>query len=351
VGPDGRVWWDGPAGVGLHGRSSAGFPKAQLAVELRDNRGLQVDADLFGMGEEADWLLNGMWIDRALLRNKLAYDLFRELSDDAQWAPETVYVELTLDGAYHGVYALVERVDRGDGRLDTPADDGTGASFVVKGAEAGIASSVQYAAWEIVYPPIVTPTVTDGVTTRLQRVEALIAARDAALWDEVDRDSAVAFVLLEELTKNNDGYYLSHHLAVGADGKLRFVPWDLDLTLGQPSYNDNENPTSWVQYRPDLIAGMGATPGFSERMGTMWAEWRATGLADGALDTRIDGIVTGLGPAVERNFARWPIGEVDFGGYLYVVGSHAEEITRVKALLAARVAWMDANVATWGEGP
>ncbi|MDP2314280.1 MAG: CotH kinase family protein, partial [Pseudomonadota bacterium] len=348
TGPDGTVWWDGAAGVGLHGRSSASFPKPQLAVELRDDAGAEAPADLYGMGEEADWLLNGMWIDRALLRNKLAYDLYRELTDEREWAPESVYVELTHNGAYAGLYALVERVDRGDGRLDLPADDGTGATFIVKGDETGIVSNVQYAHWAIVYPSVATDAVTAGVTARLTTVEGYLTYADARMFDEIDLDSAVAFVLIEELVKNNDAFFLSHHAYTRPDGKLGFVPWDLDLTLGQPSYNDNENPGSWIAYRPGgLIGNMGQIAAFRERMVSMWAEWRATELADGEVAARIDAIVAGLGPAVARNFERWPIGDVDFGGTLYVVGSHPEEIARVKAFLAARLAWMDANVGAW----
>lgn len=344
---DGVVWWDGPAGVGLHGRSSSSFPKPQLAVELRDTAGLQVDADLLGMGEEADWLLNGMWIDRALLRNKLAYDLFRELSDGREWAPESRYVEVTYNGAYYGLFALVERVDRADDRLDIARDEGEGTSFIVKASETGIPSAVQYGAWERIYPNVTTDAVTAGVTAKLSAMEAAILARDPALWDVLDRESAVAFVLLEETVKNNDGFFLSHHLYVHPDGKLRFVPWDLDLSLGQPSYNDNENPASWIAYRPELVQGLAETPGFAEQMATTWATWRANELADGAAEARIDGTVADLGDAVDRNFERWPIEDVDFGGYLYAVGSHEEEIARVKGWIGARLAWMDEHVATY----
>ena len=79
----------------------------------------------------------------------------------------------------------------------------------------------------------------------------------------------------------------------------------------------------------------------------MWAEWRSTQLAEVAVNARIDAIVEGLGAAVERNFVAWPMGNVDFGGTLYAVATHPDEIARVKAFLGARLAWMDANVATW----
>ncbi|MDO9280500.1 MAG: CotH kinase family protein [Pseudomonadota bacterium] len=342
--------WEGTAGVGLHGRSSAGFPKPQLAIELRDEAGADAPADLFGMGEEADWLLNGMYVDRALLRNKLAYDLFRDLTHDRDWAPESEYVEVMYQGEYIGLFTLVERIDRADDRVPVPRDDGTGAAFIVKASEAGIPSSLQYGLWEVVYPGAAaqTPEVIAGVTARLGRMEALLTARDPALWDEVDLDSAVAFVLIEEAFKNNDAFYLSHHVYVHEDGKLHFAPWDLDLSLGQPSYNDNENPASWLAYRPEIVLGMARYTRFSGRMASMWAEWRAGDLSDAAFDARLTAQVRALGGAPARNFERWPIGDIQFSGYLYTVGSYEEEIDRVLAFAHARFAWMDTNVAAWG---
>lgn len=347
---DGTVYWDGPAGVGLHGRSSSGFPKVTYAVELRDADGVEAGADLLGMGEEADWLLNGMWIDRALMRNKLAFDLFRELTDGREWAPESAYVELTTNGSYAGLYALTERIDRDGSRLDLPADDGTGTSFIVKGDESGIFSTSQYAHWGYVYPSSPDAAQIRGMTERLGTLDSYLTYANPAMFDELDMDSAVAFVLIEELFKNNDAFFLSHHLYVRPDQLLGYVPWDMDLSLGQPSYNDNENPETWIAYRPGgLIDNMGQMPEFRERLVSMWAEWRATELADGAVEARIDGLVTDLGDAPERNFERWPIGEVDFGGTLYVVGSHTEEIARIKRFVAAREVWMDANIAAWSQ--
>src|SRR5688572_29747238 len=79
-------------------------------------------------------------------------------------------------------------------------DDGTGASFIVKGSEEGIASTILTSRWEVTYPPTAaqSPAVIAGITARLGRMEALLAARDPALWEELDLDSAVAFVLLQE---------------------------------------------------------------------------------------------------------------------------------------------------------
>lgn len=345
--------WEGPAGVGLHGRSSQDFPKPQFAIELRDADGLEASADLYGMGAEADWLLNGLYIDRALLRNKLCYDLHRALTADREWAPESTYVELTYRGDYFGVYLLTERVDHGPGRTPMPDDDGTGASFIVRAAESGIRSTLQYGLWEVAYPAASaqTPAVMGAIAARLAGVEAAIASSSEGTWEEVDRDSAVAFVLMEEFVKNNDAFFLSHHAYTGHDGRIRFTPWDVDLSLGQPSYNDNENPRSWIAYRPALITGLGAAPGFQDRMTTMWAEWRAGGLADGAIDAALAALPALLGDATDRNFARWPIGDIQFSGYLYAVSSYDEELARVAGFVHERLTWMDENVAAWSSGP
>ena len=158
----------------------------------------------------------------------------------------------------------------------------------------------------------------------------------------------MAFVLLEELFKNNDGYFLSHHLYTAADGKLRFVPWDLDLSLGQPIYNDNENPASWIAYRSDLIAGLGRSAAFQARLVSMWSEWRADVLADDVVVALLDANPTLLGDAIDRNVARWPLAEINFfSDQLTVVSSYAEELQRVQAFFVARLAFIDDNVATW----
>ena len=76
------------------------------------------------MGRKDDWVLNGMWIDRAMIRNKLAYDLFNELATGSGWAPDSAYAELTLNGEFQGLYLLYETVNHAASRIDFAADDG-----------------------------------------------------------------------------------------------------------------------------------------------------------------------------------------------------------------------------------
>lgn len=340
--PEGDVVYQGPAGIGLHGRSSLNFPKKQYAIELRNPDGSDRAVDLFGMGAEADWLLNGAWLDRSLLRNKLGYDLHRAMGGSA---PDSRFAEVTLDGAARGVYLLVERLERGRERLLMPGDDGTGRSFLVMGSESGLASTVQAKRWEVLYPEPAPA----GVATRLAAVEQAITARTEAMFDQLDRASLVDFVLLEEAVKNNDAYFLSHHLYTGVDGKLRFVPWDLDLSWGQPSYNHNELADAWLLYRPLLVSGPAAVPSFRAALVARWAELRAGVLATDAVLARIDGYRRLLGPAIARNWTAWDITAPQRtpGFPLYAVTSADDEYAHLEAFVRARLAWVDASIASY----
>lgn len=49
------------------------------------------------------------------MRNHLVYELAREIFE---WAPDSRYVELFVNGKYQGVYLVVEPVTNGESRLN-----------------------------------------------------------------------------------------------------------------------------------------------------------------------------------------------------------------------------------------
>lgn len=352
----GRTWYSGPAGVELRGRSSSGFPKPQYGVELWDGDGLPVEVDLLGMGAEDDWVLNGAYIDRALIRNKLGYDLFQAFGGAARYAPESAYCTLTLDGTWVGIYFLTEAVDREGCRVDIQASD-DGQSFIVEqDDEPGVtASTVSNGSWALAWPPEDTATASQvaGIAAWLEGWMAAVnsehpgdAETGVARW--MDLESAVDFVILQEFMKNNDAYYLSVHLWRDVGGTLHFAPWDLDLTLGQPTYNDNVPPEGWIAYRPAMVTGLLEIPGFREALAARWQALRQDVLAEEAVLERVGRYRAIMGDTVYQNFEVWPIEEIQFGGsYLPPVSSYDEEYARVLDWIPRRLAWMDAHIATY----
>lgn len=302
--------------------------------------------DLFGMGGEDDWILGSAYIDRVLWRNKLAYDLFAEFGDE-RWAAEQVFCELTKDGEYEGVYLLGEAARRDGDRIDIAADDGTGQSFIVKLVEEGgfHTTEVAYGEWQAVYPEQdeENADALAGTDAALSAWEAEVVAHDEAQWDHVDLDSMVDWVILEELFKNSDAYYLSIHLWRDAGGPLHLAPWDFDLTLGYP-YTDC-GATGFV-WRTELPEALSDSPAFKARLVDRWAELRQGPLTDAAILAKITAYETTLGDATARNFERWPVDEIKFGwgdedNWLCPASTWEEEHDRVLAWIPERTAWLD----------
>ena len=71
---------------------------------------------------------------------------------------------------------------------------------------------------------------------------------------------------------------------------------------------------------------------------------RAGPLATATVLARIEAQRAVMGAAMDRNWERWDITTVDFGGSLYTVESSEEEFDRVEAWITARLAWMDDNI-------
>ena len=342
----------GRIGIERRGRSSIGFPKAQYSIELRTETDAEQPVALFGMGRESDWILNGMYIDRALFRNKLFFDLFQGLGGAERYAPETRYCELTLDGDYRGIYLLTEKIKRDDDRIALADDGGVGASFILKQEEEGFREvGVAYGSWRLVYPNDLTATQPqiDGVSAWLDTWQAAVeGTSDTDVFTLMDLDSAVDFVLLQELVKGNDAYFLSMHVWKDVGGTLHFTPWDIDLSLGQPLYNDSTLTTGWVVHRPLLIQALADDARFQARLVARWSELRQTTLSAEAIEARIQLYLATIGDRIDENFVRWPIEDIQFlDNQLPPRASFDEEMTSVRTWLDGRLPWVDANIDTY----
>jgi hypothetical protein len=302
------------------------------------------------------------------VRNALAYDSFRDFSETS-YAARGRYATLTLNGEDQGLYRIVERIKRDDDRVNLTEDDGMGSSFIVKQDDEGelrMRLGLQNR-WALVYPGSLTAT--DAQRTAVQ---AWLDRLNEALMSDTPEDPTTGvlsllaldptadFILLEELMKNIDAFNLSIHIARDANGLARLIPWDLDLSLGQPTVTDepnggpnqetNDQPEGWVIHRPAFIDTLVSVEMLRARLGTRWRELRMTALSDTAIQRKLDRYAMTLKPeAIETNFTIWPIEEVDYVDLyepysFYDVASHAEEMTRVKAFLAARLLWIDANI-------
>ncbi len=370
--------FNGQVGIEVRGSSSSGFPKKNYSFETRRPDGSDVDVSLLGFPEEEDWVLHGPYSDKSLIRNVMLYELSRRMG---RWAPRTKLLELILDGEYQGVYAAMERIKRDSLRVDiaklkktdVEGDELTG-GYIVKiegGRDPGWQSAHQTPSgrtiiWSWYYPKLrdIEPAQDSYIRGEIAAFEASVAGEDIANPEtgypaHIDIDSAVDFYILNEVSRNVDGYRLSTFMHKTKDsegnGKLIWGPvWDFNLGFGNADYYDGGNHVGY-QATEGVPASDGAPPPFWVKKiwqdSTMnaavvdrWRSLRQTTLHTDSLMQIVDDYVDEIGVAADRNFDRWRV----LGSYVwpnnFVGNTYESEIEYLKGWIQNRVTWMDTSI-------
>ena len=114
--------------INTRGQSSLNYPKKQYTVRFVDENGYKNPKHVLGMPKHDKWVLNGMYSDKSLMRNHLAYKLGEQSMD---YSPKTRYVEVYLktseniskEEEYQGIYLLTEKIDRSANRVNIQEND------------------------------------------------------------------------------------------------------------------------------------------------------------------------------------------------------------------------------------
>ena len=101
------------------GASASGYDKKSFAVKLYGEAGEDLDANIFGIREENSWILDAMAIDRIRMRNRVCFDVGNDMSQTPyetnygnRNGTKGVFVEVFLNGDYHGLYCMTDKIDR-----------------------------------------------------------------------------------------------------------------------------------------------------------------------------------------------------------------------------------------------
>jgi hypothetical protein len=361
-------------GQQVRGSSTAGDPKTNLRIELRNDAGADKAASLLGMPSESDWILYAPYsFDRAMLRNTLYYDLSNQMGN---YAARTRFVEVyanydngVLDSNdYMGVYVLMENIKRDSNRVDIAELSGadiTGGYILKLDRSDGTPDSSWYTERGV-------PTLQDSTLVHVEpeRAEMTVAQRDYirgyvqdfedALYGPnstdptlgyqayFDVDKSIDHHLLRVLSKEPDGLRLSTYLVKDAGGKLYFGPvWDFDRSAGADNDGRSADPTGW--YLPDVDffesdwwGKLFDDPNFTQKWVDRWQELRRGVLSDANILATVNGQAADIAESQARNFARWP--EVAPNGGTYAtpgLTGWAAEVSHFANWLITRAHWMD----------
>jgi hypothetical protein len=371
----GQINFSGRAGINIRGKSSEGFPKHQYHLETWDERNEDRPVSILGLPAESDWVLQGPYSDKSLMRNLLAYQMSNDIG---RYAARTRFIELFLNTGsaslslddYAGVYVFMEKIKIDPNRVNvTRIEPGSSASPQITGGyiikkdkyDPDDQTFVTSRGQILIYAD---PNGFDLTQQEKDWIKGFMNAFEAALYGPrftdpvngyarfIDVDSFIDHHILVELAKNIDGFRLSTYMFIDNNSKLHMGPiWDYDLSFGNANYNDGWLATGWYNrllsdtdypYWRRLFQDKA----FRSRYASRWFELRTTLFATDRLFGTIDGYAALIDEPQMRNFQRWPI----LGTYVwpnwFIAKTFQEEIAWMEAWLADRLVWMDSQVAT-----
>jgi hypothetical protein len=377
------------AAVDRRGSSTLGAPKTNFNLEARKSRDDDDrDISLLGMPQGADWVFHAPYeYDRSLLHNPFMYALSNRIGRQAmRTRMAEVFVETSggtlnftggASGDYFGMYNVMEKVRRGNDRVDVtrldPYDNDAvrktgGYIFKVDRQDAGDTGFSAGQTMAYYYPKEVeirTPTrdpqeqyLTGFMTsfnTALNSTNFTDPTTGYAAW--MDVASAVEHHLLNVWSFNVDALRLSAYMHKDRGGKLVFGPiWDFDRALSSTDGRD-ANPATWrSQSTPDSGTDffnhvwwrrMFADPDFYQKYIDRWVELRRTTFAPTSVDALLDLLNAELtSEGVDRDLARWGKAKRSwtspFTNTVYPAGQ-AAEVQRIKDYLQQRANFMDSQ--------
>ncbi len=352
------------ATIKLRGASSYyRFDKQQYRLKFYEEEGTgrAKDVAFLGMGRNSEWVLNGPFLDKTLLRNRLVYGIGREMFE---WAPDTRFVEVFVDGAYEGVYLAVEPVSNGASRLRL-SEFGLlsgETSYIVKrdrsetevdplnvyGKRAGKTNNDLFMEY---------PSAKKLTDSQRAWIEKDISAFEEALFGDdfadpdigyakyIDVDEFADYFILNEAVMNHDAGNLSTYPYKELGGKLRIAIWDYNNCFDNFQW-DAEDFDKFYLYDDGWYARLLQDRAFVDRIVERYTVWREGVLSPEEMFDRIDSYTEELGDAVERNYAVW--------GYSFqtemLAGeernptSYGDAILQLRTAINKRFAFLDEHI-------
>lgn len=350
--------------IKYRGASSYAFDKKQYLIKfVKSQTSVKAkNVSFLGMGENDEWVLNGPFLDKTMLRNWMVYSISRQLFE---WAPDTRFTELFLDGKYQGLYLVTEPVTNGTSRLrlskfgllsgqtayilnrnrinsdDDQLDDYATVS--------GLTSQALY----ITYPSSkhITDLQKAWIKEDISSFEKVLYSDDFAdqqngYQNYIDMDAFADYYMLNEVMMNADIGMLSMYVYKELGGVLKPAVWDYNNCLDNYQWFQEDN-TEFLGLDGPWFSEMLKDKAFVRRVVTHYQQLRSGILSDENINAMIDSQIQELGDAINRNFAVW--------GYTFDMNlltgkgrdlkTYQDAIDQLKTMYAKRTRYLDEHFA------
>jgi hypothetical protein len=341
---------------------------------------------LVQMPEETDWVLNASYNDRSFMRDFLAQMIAGRLG---VLNSKTKFVELIINDEYRGVYVLMEKIKQGKNRVpisdlyptENSGDDVTGGYLLKIDKSSGSPSTswksnytsgitaTQKCEFQIEYPKygIITQQQLIYIRDYINTWERKLMTEDmndpkASFRDMMDMPSFVNFFILNEVTRNVDGFRLSTYLYKDKEsigGKIKMGPaWDFNIAFGNADYLNGWMTNGFVYKAMENDGGKNdywqvpfwwnkliQDASFRKALATRWKEVRSSFLNTNTLNSTIDSAQVVLKEPLTRNFQKYQLMGRKIWPNYYVGSSLTDEVNWLKNWIQGRLTWLDAQMA------
>jgi len=376
--------YTGNIGIEIRGHFSAILPQKPYAIETRDADDNDLEVPLFGFPEESDWVLLANYNDKVFMRNTLAFKLFNDMGE---YASRTKFCEVVVNGVYQGIYIFGEKIKRDDGRVDIAKL--TNLENSGEPMSGGYIFKIDYWDWNnswlseyhpighpgfdihYVYeypdPEVITPEQKEYISTYVNSFETALYSSNFTdpvfgYRPYINEDAFISYFLVNELSRNNDGFKKSFFMHKDRDSNDRRIclgpVWDFDWAwknIDECSIFRNTDGSGWAYMVNDCYPDVNSPgwhirllqdPWFANKLRCRYNELRSGILSEAELFSYIDSNAQYLWEAQQRHYQRWPILGLNVG--TPVIGpiptSFQGEIDGFKGWISLRLNWLDANM-------
>ena len=386
------------AGIEFRGSTSQadfyflpGYVKKPYGIELWADTSGVIDKklSLVQMPEESDWVLNASYNDRSFMRDFLAQMIAGRLG---VLNSKTKFIELIINDEYRGVYVLMEKIKKGKNRVpisdlyptENAGDNVTGGYILKIDKASGSPSTTfksnytsgilatQKCEFQIEYPKygIITQQQLIYIRDYINKWEQKLMTENmndpkASFRDMMDMPSFVNYFILNEVTRNVDGYRLSTYLYKDKEslgGKIKMGPaWDFNIAFGNADYLNGWKTDGFVYRAMENDAGskdywqvpfwwnkLIQDASFRKALATRWKDVRSIFLNTNAIYASIDSTQTALKDPLSRNFQKYPLMGRKIWPNYYVGSSLTDEVNWLKNWIQGRLTWLDAQMTLFG---
>ncbi len=316
------------------GGTSLNFEKKNFAVKLVDSLDSKKTKRLLGMRDDNSWILDAMAVDKARMRNRVAFDIWNAMDvkpyySEAEPKVKTgirgKFVELYINDDYNGIYCLNEKLDRKQLKLKKMADGEVrgvlykacgwnGTSFGDE-PEEYFNDNGYYQDFESAYPDVKDNGFTDWKplvdkedfvvnSTQEEYAEGYIDHFDVPVLmnmhilintiGAIDNKGKNQFFYIYDITENQ---------------KMSFAPWDMDCSFGR-SYDASEYEGSYdrLWYENHIITQINEVDStFLTNTSLLYFKLRKTILDNDSLKSRFDNYFQFFDDsgAASRELDRW----------------------------------------------